>query len=298
MQNVGAAALFLPVVSRISARSGIPMSRLLMPMGFCAILGGTVTMVGSSPLILLNDLILTSNKALPPEQQMETWSLFSVTPIGLALVAAGIVYFVLAGRWVLPVTKSADGSPADAMDYFRDTYGFRHCMREMVVPADSALVGLRLHDVEHEYRVRVVAMVGSSAELRVGPNSIAREVPFEARGVIGIIAAPDSCKAFAEHFGLQVRDEFDAFEEALSPAKSGIAEVVIPPGSALIGKSAREIWLRKTYGLAMVALHRGGETLHEGEGIRDLPSAGAAIPSSPTSPGTPWPDWRRTATSS
>ena len=70
MQNVGAAALFLPVVSRISSRSGLPMSRLLMPMGFCAILGGTVTMVGSSPLILLNDLILTSNTALPPDRQM------------------------------------------------------------------------------------------------------------------------------------------------------------------------------------------------------------------------------------
>ncbi|MEL6685407.1 MAG: SLC13 family permease, partial [Pseudomonadota bacterium] len=56
MQNVGAAALFLPVISRISARTEIPMSRLAMPMGFCAILGGTITMVGSSPLILLNDL--------------------------------------------------------------------------------------------------------------------------------------------------------------------------------------------------------------------------------------------------
>ena len=81
MQNVGATALFLPVVSRISARSGLPMSRLLMPMGFTAILGGTVTMVGSSPLILLNDLILTSNVALPQDQQMQTWSLFSVTPV-------------------------------------------------------------------------------------------------------------------------------------------------------------------------------------------------------------------------
>ncbi len=73
MQNVGAAALFLPVVSRISARSGLPMSRLLMPMGFTAILGGTMTMVGSSPLILLNDLILTSNKALPPAHQNNKW---------------------------------------------------------------------------------------------------------------------------------------------------------------------------------------------------------------------------------
>jgi len=100
MQNVGAAALFLPVVSRISARSGVPMSRLLMPMGFTAILGGTMTMVGSSPLILLNDLILTSNKALPAEQQMETWGLFSVTPVGIALVITGILYFVLAGRFV------------------------------------------------------------------------------------------------------------------------------------------------------------------------------------------------------
>lgn len=70
MQNVGAAALFLPVVSRISVRTDLSMSLLLMPMGFCAILGGTMTMVGSSPLILLNDLILTINGTLPAEQQM------------------------------------------------------------------------------------------------------------------------------------------------------------------------------------------------------------------------------------
>ena len=95
MQNIGAAALFLPVVSRISTRTGIPMSRLLMPMGFCAILGGTGTMIGSSPLILLNDLVLSANETLPAHQQMETFGLFSVTPIGLALVATGVAYFCL-----------------------------------------------------------------------------------------------------------------------------------------------------------------------------------------------------------
>ena len=117
MQNVGAAALFLPVVSRISARTGLPMSRLLMPMGFTAILGGTVTMVGSSPLILLNDLILTSNSALPKNvTPMETFSIFSVTPIGLALITTGILYFVIAGRFVLPKNKSESNTPASAMD--------------------------------------------------------------------------------------------------------------------------------------------------------------------------------------
>ena len=79
MQNVGAAALFLPVVSRIASRTGLPISRLLMPMGFCAILGGTMTMVGSSPLILLNDLIGNINNSLPDDQQMDTYGLFSVT---------------------------------------------------------------------------------------------------------------------------------------------------------------------------------------------------------------------------
>lgn len=77
------------------------MSRLLMPMGFCAILGGTVTMVGSSPLILLNDLL---------PKDMAKFELFDVTPIGLALVATGIIYFVLAGRYVLPAVKTEGAS--------------------------------------------------------------------------------------------------------------------------------------------------------------------------------------------
>ncbi|MEA3277001.1 MAG: SLC13 family permease [Pseudomonadota bacterium] len=270
MQNVGAAALFLPVVSRISARSGIPMSRLLMPMGFCAILGGTVTLVGSSPLILLNDLILTSNKALPAEQQMETWGLFSVTPVGLALVAAGIVYFLLAGRYVLPTTKSEGAKAADTEQYLRDTYGFRYCMKEMVVPKDSALVGRPLFDVEHDDRVRVVAMLRGD-DLRIGRNSLAGDVSFEANCVVGVVASPGHCKEFARHFGLEVHEQLEAFGDALAPTKAGIAEVVIPPGSQLIGKSARDVWMRKTYGLSVLALHRGGETLRKGEGIRDLP---------------------------
>ncbi len=270
MQNVGAAALFLPVVSRISARSGLPMSRLLMPMGFCAILGGTVTMVGSSPLILLNDLILTSNQALPAQQQMETWGLFSVTPVGLVLVAAGIIYFVLAGRFVLPTTKSEGAKGTDPIEYLKETYGMKYCMKEMVIPKDSGLVGKLLNDVESTYKIRVVAMLRGGGDLAIGANGVARDVGFEPHSAIGVVASPEHCKSFAEKYGLEVREEFEAFGDALSPSKAGIAEVVIPPGSSLIGKSARDVWMRKRYGLSMIALHRGGKTLHEGEGIRDL----------------------------
>ena len=274
MQNVGAAALFLPVVSRISARSGLPMSRLLMPMGFCAILGGTVTMVGSSPLILLNDLILTSNEGLKMQgvAEMETWGLFSVTPIGLALVATGIIYFVLAGRFVLPATKSESSTKgSDPMAYFHDVYGVDYSLTEVVVTDDSELVGHRLDDVETAYRVRIIASKLAGSDSNFGPGTIARDTEVTAGMVLGVVADPDDLDRFVSTFGLKKREALRSFSESLSSAKAGIAEVVIPPSSKLVGKSARDVWMRKTYGLAMVGLHRNGETMREGDDIRNIP---------------------------
>ncbi len=271
MQNVGAAALFLPVVSRISARTGLPMSRLLMPMGFCAILGGTMTMVGSSPLILLNDLILTSNQALPADKQMETWNLFSVTPIGIALVISGILYFVLAGRFVLPVNKTEGVEATSTMQYFKDTYGLDFDLFEIEVPPGSELVGKMLDEFERPERIRVIAALREPDDLRVGPGGLARDIGISANSVLGIMGSPAAVQAFVGKYQLNERNELETFTESLAATKAGIAEVVIPPSSSLIGKSAHDVWMRKTYGISMLALHRGGETFREGEGVRDMP---------------------------
>ena len=271
MQNVGAAALFLPVVSRISARSGLPMSRLLMPMGFCAILGGTVTMVGSSPLILLNDLILTSNQALPPDKQMETWGLFSVTPVGVVLVLTGIVYFVIAGKYILPATKAEDLTKGVAsMNYFQDVYGVSYDVYEVYVPPESPLVGHHLDDVETVYKIRVIA-VQEGDNVAIGRGAIDRDTGIQAGSVLGIVTSEENLENFVEKFKLERRPDLEVFAEQLSAARAGIAEVVIPPGSSLVGKSARDVWLRKRYGIAMIALHRDGETLREGDDIRSIP---------------------------
>ena len=223
MQNVGAAALFIPVVSRISARSGLPMSRLLMPMGFCAILGGTVTMVGSSPLILLNDLILTSNQALPEAKQMETWGLFSVTPIGLALVFTGIVYFVLAGRFVLPVDSSQDdkSSGINTMDYFKNIYGINYAMFELVVPSNSPLVGRVLNDFENESRIRIVAAIkGHTNDVAIGPNGVARDYEVEANTILGVLGSERCIQNIAEKYKLEIKGDLEHFSEALSASRS------------------------------------------------------------------------------
>jgi len=273
MQNVGAAALFLPVVTRISVRTGVPISRLLMPMGFCAILGGTVTMVGSSPLILLNDLIITSNTALPVDKQMETWSLFSTTPIGLVLVAVGILYFLLLGRFVLPSMKAEDDSGVKNKknQRFQDVYGLSYSLHEVVIGEKSKLIGKCLDKIETKYKIRVIATKRPGKPPKIGPGALNRHTDLEANMIMAIISESDDLSAFLEKFKyLKKRSEIQTFAEALSPNKSGIAEVVIPPGSNMIGKSARDVWMRKTYGTAMIGLHRNGETLHEGDDIRSL----------------------------
>ncbi len=269
MQNVGAAALFLPVVSRISSRTGIPISRLLMPMGFCAILGGTMTMVGSSPLILLNDLLLASNKALPADQQMEQFSLFAVTPIGLALVATGILYFVYLGRFVLPDVRLEDTEFVNTKDYFQKNYGIGYSLREVRVPANSPLIGSMLDQIEGPQKVRVVGL-HTGDTFRIGAGTLARDVGIQAGNVLAIIGDPEAVEVFAKHNRLHISSDLQVFSEALMPTRAGIAEIVIPPRSDLIGKSARDVWMRKTYGISCLAIRRGEQTIREGEGVRDL----------------------------
>lgn len=259
LQNVGAAALFLPVVSRISARSGIPMSRLLMPMGFCAILGGTMTMVGSSPLILLNDLIQTANSTLPPEQQMQPFGLFSVTPIGAALIVTGILYFLLFGRWVLPGEKSkVDGTTGQATSqYLQRVYGLKTSVFEVDVPEDSELVGEILADMNNEHNIYIISTFyrGKASMLQI----LTAEIAAPCR--LAIIGKYSVVRRFADRYGLRIRPQLDIFADEFAPTNAGIAELVIPPDSQLIGKSPRDLLLRKSYGLSLLAIHRGEETL-------------------------------------
>ena len=272
MQNVGAAALFLPVVRRISTRSRIPMSRLLMPMGFCAILGGTLTMVGSSPLILLNDLIINANLALPEDQKIATFGLFAVTPIGIALILSGILYFVILGPFVLPKGKSVTEEGRSTGEYIKEAYGIEYVMVEVYVPSTTKLIGRTLDSFETKYGVRTIA-VTSGRKLRMGAGGLPLDLEIRAGDILALIGERSAVDGFSYHFGLDLKAELDTFSEVLSPTSSGLAEVVISPTSPLVGESARTYGLRSGHGVSTLAIVRSGEIFREGKDVRSIPFA-------------------------
>ncbi len=276
MQNVGAAALFLPVVSRISVRTEISLSRLLMPMGFCAILGGTVTMVGSSPLILLNDLIGVANSGLPVELQMKPFGLFDVTPIGLCLVITGIVYFVVFGRWVLPNEKrTEEGVSGQSMrDYVKNTYGLQVDIFELNVPQGNILIGHSIADVMDAHHIYIIGTDYRGKRIVAPMASTQIKAPCR----LAILGLRRVVEEFAADYGLKLLNKLENFSDEFAATQAGVAEIVIPPGSLVIGKTPGEIGYRAAHGLSLLGIHRSTETLshvetpeHAATRLTDIP---------------------------
>jgi di/tricarboxylate transporter len=266
MQNVGATALFMPVMSRVSARTEIPQSRLLMPMGFCAILGGTLTMVGSSPLILLNDLIENANASLPPGvPTLETFHLFDVTPIGIVLLLSGIVYFLLGGKFLLPAAKEkASGVPSRTQTYFADVYGIKGDVYELLVTVDSPLVGMNISEAEQIADAPLLLAIRNTEEPRLAPPS---DEMIWVGTILGVMGTRNQVGRFALDNQCRVQPRLKTFGPLFNSSRAGISEVVIPPGSRLVGQTIRDARLRTRYGISVLAINRRGEILTSG--IRD-----------------------------
>ena len=258
MQNVGAAALFLPVVNRVAVRTSVPMSRLLMPMGFCAILGGTITMVGSSPLILLNDLMLGINETIPESARMKPFELFDVAPVGLALVATGILYFIVFGKLVLP-NRSTQGISRgkSLLEYYDRIYGLKGEIHEVIIPNAHDTNGATIDDLEQTYGIQIIA-ISHRGKTVMAPT---RDLTIGAQKRLAVIGDPEKVDAFLKATGFTVAPRLIAFASTLGRDKAGIAEVVITPEASVIGKTGREIWFRRIFDMAPLVIYRGGETL-------------------------------------
>ncbi|MFP3983005.1 MAG: SLC13 family permease [Desulfurivibrionaceae bacterium] len=253
MQNIGAAALFLPAARRIGRQIGVPVSRILLPMGFCAIIGGCLTLIGSSPLILMNDVM----EIFDPN--VEHFGLFSVTPIGIALVIGALIYFVVFGRLVLPSVKGEEtGGPMS--EILKNTYEDMGTLFELHIPEDYSgprtLEELSLRPI---YFSNVVAVSHNALnEKNFAPK---RETEINPGDDIAVIGTHEYISKLADDFGFIVREDMSTFAEELSPNNAGILEGIITPRSELAEKTLRDFEFRKHYQVNPLAIYRRQEVL-------------------------------------
>lgn len=251
IQNIGATALFLPAVLKISNQTKISPSKLLMPIGFSAILGGTLTLFGSGPLIILNDLLAKSG--------VKTYRIFDVTPIGIALLCAGIIYFLILGKFVLPQADSQ--LETDDQTTLIDAYKISPDYHFGRVSGDSRIVGKKLDSIQlwDVYKLHLI-ILKESDDLLYAPW---RHTVFSPDQIIVLSGPKEGFLKFIEDYQISaLEQEKEPLEEELN--KFGYAEVIIPPNSSLKGRSLKEISFRKKFGVEPIQLHNDqGAIVHD-----------------------------------
>jgi di/tricarboxylate transporter len=251
MQNIGAAALFLPAIQRVSKALKISISKLLMPVGFSAILGGTITLVGSSPLILLNDLLVPFN--------LQPFGLFDVTPIGLGLVVSGILCFIFFGRFILPqgspekdfADEGINGGSGGLLPEIGDAH-------ELRTPDDFTHYRepVRVEDLRRRYLVNIVATTEPPDYKLFSPplDTVIRS------GVhLLVFGREKDVKRMAENEEMILKQGIEVFKEDVAEDASGTVEAVVRPRSPIEGKTLKQISLRDRFQVAPLAIYREGE---------------------------------------
>ncbi len=270
MQNTSVMALYMPVAARLAARTGLTLQRLLLPIAAMIVMGGALTMVGNSPLILLNDLLQSANNNLPSGiATIEPLRMFAPLPIGVALLIAALLYFFFYGdRKLIQEEQLANEEVTAARheSYFARTYGIDADVFELVVNAESPLVGMTVDEAETIQGAPLLLALKTGNDTRLSP-------PVDMRiwvgSVLGAMGPRQQVAGFAKNQLLNVSSRLRHLGDLFNPACAGICEVVIPPNSRFIDKTSTELRLRKQMGISLLAINRDKHVIRED--VRNVP---------------------------
>lgn len=257
MNNVGALALLIPVGIQIATRLNLPPGKVLMPLAFGSILGGTTTMIGTPPNLIVS--------GLRDEAGLGSFGMFDFTPVGLALTSLGIVFIGLVGWRLVPVRKQASAEGFDTGAY----------LTEARVTEGSKAAGMKLREIEaalEEADAQIVSLVRN--EVRVSAPNPGRIV--HAGDILVIEAEAETLANALSRLGLVLEETLhkaekketgsvaDAAEaaEVEKPVPSDeivLVELAILPSSGLVGRTPSDIQLRNRFGLNLLAVSSQGQ---------------------------------------
>ena len=243
LKNTTTTAMFLPVVIGLAAKAKIAPSKLLMPLAFGAILGGSSTLIGTS-----------TNLAVSGTMQRygyEAISMFELTPVGIMIALAGIGYMLVIGRKMLP-TRGGEES-------LTDQYSMREYISELLVLYDSPLVGKTLGEsnIYNDLGLSVIGFIRDD-ERRVSP------LPHEkikANDLLIVQGKIIDILRVKEEAGLEIKPDFKLNDAELESDHIELFEVMVMRDSFLSGQNLRSLRFRQTYDMTVLAINRHGETL-------------------------------------
>ena len=240
MNNTTATAIFVPPVIGMAKQSKISASKLLMPVAFASILGGTCTLIGTSTNVAVSGYIARNG--------MQPLSLFEVTPVGIVIVIAGIAYMMVIGQRLLPDHRE---------ESLTEEYAMREYLSEIVVIENSHLIGQRIFESDlSKMDFRVLEVLRGPERLL--PTSRTR---IEAGDVLLVEGQVSDLMKVKETAGIEIKA--DAKLSDLESDEIKIVEAMVTPQSDLIDQTLKESNFRARYGMIALAINRHGHPLRE-----------------------------------
>jgi di/tricarboxylate transporter len=225
-------------------------------MAAAIVMGDGLTMVGNSPLLMLNDLVLSANRNLPSgTASLAPFPMFQPLPIGIALLIAGLLYFRYPGKkWLREGEVGEDPvTPARTESYFAQAYGIEGEVVELTVGAESPLVGMSIGEAEAQKDAPLYLALLTGSEARLSPPA---DQMIWVGSVIGVLGPREAVQAYAQANQLKVSTRLRNFADLFDPQRAGISEAVIPPSSQFVGRTNAELQLRKRFGISVLAINR------------------------------------------
>ncbi|MGI9257520.1 MAG: SLC13 family permease [Gammaproteobacteria bacterium] len=258
MSSTAIMALFTPIVLRIARETGMAASRILIPTSYAALISGMMTLIASSPNLVVNGELVSAG--------LESLDFFSFTPIGLAVLGVAVAYIVVVGRHLLPGEK-ADANAAPQTRTLEELWlhfevgGFQ----VFKITSGSPLASLPFGEaaLESEYGVRVLSRIRRER----GHESIllpSASMEFKPGDLVSISGSPERVERLAAEQKL-TRYGVSQKENQRWIWETGLADVLIHPDSNLIGKSVIDSEFRTRYGLLAIGLRRDGAAVADFE---------------------------------
>jgi len=242
MNNTVVTAMFVGPVMGLAQKAKVSPSKILIPLAYASILGGTCTLIGTSTNIAVSNFIAGQN--------LKPLGLFEITPVGLILVAVGITYLVLVAKHLLP------SNPEESLT---EDFAIRSYLSEIVVMPESHLIGQRVFQsdlTKLDFRILKI-MRGSQTLTPHNDTEIAQGDVLMVTGNVENLIKVKSTE------GIEIKADLRLGDQDLQSDDIKIAEALVTPQSALVGRTLREANYQQEQGLNVLAVYRQGRSLRE-----------------------------------